>query len=53
MVVLACTVLLISYQFLVRYTPLGTMLNGTRNHPPGARPWWSRVGRRLTTTVGR
>jgi hypothetical protein len=52
-VVLACTVLLLSYQFLVRYTPIGTLLNGTRHRPPGARPWWSRVGRRVTTSAGR
>ena len=28
-----CVVLLLSYQLLVRYTPVGTMLNGRRQRP--------------------
>ena len=39
-----CAILLILYQLFVRYTPIGTMLNGKRTRPAGARSWWERFG---------
>ena len=43
-VLATCAILLILYQLFVRYTPIGTMLNGKRTRPPGARSWWQRFG---------
>jgi peptidoglycan/LPS O-acetylase OafA/YrhL len=37
-VVTTCAILLITYQLLVRYTPIGTLLNGKRTRPSKAEP---------------
>ena len=43
-VLTTCAILLILYQLVVRYTFIGTMLNGKRTRPPGSRSMWERLG---------
>ena len=43
--------LLITYQLFVRYTPIGTMLNGRRTRPPGSRPPLDRSRKRSPPAV--
>ncbi len=46
-VVTTCAILLMTYQLFVRYTPIGTMLNGKRMRPRGLRSVWERIGSSL------